>query len=80
MPRYFFDLHDPHALRDETGLDLPDLAAVRAEARRALAGLAADRAGGQDAIRIRTDIRDAAGRPVLRVSLVLDAEPVEASG
>ncbi|WP_336489936.1 DUF6894 family protein [Methylobacterium nigriterrae] len=79
MPRYFFDLHDCGLIRDDHGLDLPDLAAVRSEAHRALAEIAADCAGSE-AIQIRTDVRDAAGQSVLRASLLIVSERVRAAG
>jgi hypothetical protein len=40
MPRYYFDVHDKEgAFHDEVGLDLPNMQAAIAEARRALADM-----------------------------------------
>jgi hypothetical protein len=40
MPRYFFDVHDKEGtFRDDVGIDLPDMDAAIAEARRALADM-----------------------------------------
>lgn len=41
MPRYFFDLHDDGAAqRDDEGVELPGLDAVRSQAMRALPAIA----------------------------------------
>ena len=42
MPRFFFDIHDGQHIRDDEGVELPDLEAVRKEAMRALPGIASD--------------------------------------
>ncbi|WP_336491360.1 DUF6894 family protein [Methylobacterium nigriterrae] len=74
MSRYFFDLHDCIPIRDEHGLDLPDLDAVRLEAQRALAEMAAHHAASKDAVQIRADVRDIEGGRVLSATLVIVSE------
>ena len=48
MPRFFFDIHNGAITRDEDGLDLPDIAAVRAKAMSILPRIAADEILGDD--------------------------------
>ena len=71
MPRYYFDLHDFISVRDELGLDLPDLAAVRTEAHRALAELAANHTADDGSVQICTEVRDRDGNCVLSATLLI---------
>ena len=49
MPQYFFHIRDETSLdRDEFGIELPDMGAVRAEAHRTIAGFMMDVALGRD--------------------------------
>lgn len=49
MPQYFFHIRDGTSLdRDEFGIDLPDMGAVRVEAHRTIAGFMMDVALGRD--------------------------------
>ena len=42
MPRYFFDIHDTGSARDDEGIELPSIEAVRGMAMQALPRIAAD--------------------------------------
>jgi hypothetical protein len=62
MPRYFFDIRDGEELvRDDEGMELPDLEAAFREAARSLADLSPKRSSGQMAI----VVRDGSGTVVL---------------
>ncbi|WP_336487449.1 DUF6894 family protein [Methylobacterium nigriterrae] len=74
MPRYFFDIQDGTTLRDNEGLELPDVDAVRVEAHRALAELAMQAPLGNGAVQIRADVRDSGGAYVLSATLLLVSE------
>ena len=70
MPHYYFDVHDKDgAFEDEVGLELPDMDAAIAEARRALADMTKEMLlDGAEGIHII--IHDGADGPVrLSVSL-----------
>lgn len=71
MPRYYFDLHDCISVRDESGMDLPDLDAVRAEAYRALTELASNHAADDGGVQICTEVRDGDGNCVLSATLLI---------
>jgi hypothetical protein len=79
MPRYYFDLHDNGVVTaDEEGEELPDIAAVEREA----AGLAADLTGDllkNGSLRFSIEVRDGAGRIVVRSVVSLDVERVPTS-
>ena len=75
MPRYYFDLYDCISVHDELGLDLPDLDAVRTEAHRALAELAANHPADSGSVQICTEVRDGTGIRPQRDA----ADPVEAA-
>ncbi|WP_336490905.1 DUF6894 family protein [Methylobacterium nigriterrae] len=70
MPRFFFDIHDGDFIHDDVGHDLPNLKTVRAEAQRALAGMAATKPPDANAIQIRVDVRDDSGKRVVMASLL----------
>ena len=48
MPRYFFNVHDGRDYPDDQGTELPDLAAVRAEALRSSGEMLRDSKGAGD--------------------------------
>ncbi|MCZ3030373.1 hypothetical protein NYY88_18890, partial [Acinetobacter baumannii] len=70
MPRYFIDLHDgTNLVRDQTGVDLPDLAAARDQAVRMMTRIAQGLSDPQ----VRQDyviaVRDEQGTVRLRLRL-----------
>jgi hypothetical protein len=66
MSRYYFDIHDGEGLFvDEQGMDLVDMDAAIAEARRALADMVRDSLRGQGGSDLSILIRDGADGPVL---------------
>lgn len=72
MPHYYFDVHDKDGtFRDEVGLELPDMDAAIAEARRALADMTKEMLVDAGAEGIHIVIHDGDDGPVrLSVSLV----------
>ncbi|KNY24667.1 hypothetical protein [Methylobacterium sp. ARG-1] len=76
MPRYFIDLHDgTNLVRDEKGVDLPDLAAAQDQAVRMMTRIAQGLSDPQ----VRQDyviaVRDEQGTVRLRLRLSYDVEP-----
>ena len=70
MPRYFFDFSDgKRKLVDRNGIDLVDLAAVRAEANAALSELARDLPPDEDRATLVARVRDQAGVVLLMATL-----------
>lgn len=71
MPHYYFDVHDKDGtFHDEVGLDLPDMGAAIAEARRALADMTKEMLVDAGAHGIHITIHDGQDGPVrLSVSL-----------
>lgn len=70
MMRFYFDVHDGQGMhRDETGLELADLDAATAEARRALAEMTKDAVAAEDGSEFRITIRDAAGGDLGTISI-----------
>ncbi|KAB1076032.1 DUF6894 family protein [Methylobacterium planeticum] len=74
MPRYYFDIQDCIDVRDDQGVELPDMAAVRAEAHRALAELVSHQSPQRSAVQIRADVRDGDGERVLTATLLIVSE------
>ena len=73
MARYFFDWRDNEAFEeDDEGMELPDLEAVKAEASRSLLERAHDILPGQDRRSLSIEVRDASGRPLLSIILILE--------
>jgi hypothetical protein len=72
MPHYYFDVHDKDGtFHDEVGLELPDMDAAIAEARRALADMTKEMLVDAGAEGILIVIHDGDDGPVrLSVSLV----------
>lgn len=81
MPRYYFDVHDKDGVfRDEVGLELADMDAAVAEARRALADMTKELlVGDRDAHGIHLVIRDGADGPV-RLSVTMETTWPEDEG
>ena len=68
MPRFFFHVRDGKDLPDTEGTELPNLAAVRAEALKASGEMLRDSKGGADfwsGHDWTMNVHDEAGRPVL---------------
>jgi hypothetical protein len=76
MPLFFFDTRDnSNFIRDEIGLDLDGLDAVRDEATRGLADLARDALPGAIRRELAVEVRDYADQAVLRAALWLEVAP-----
>jgi hypothetical protein len=72
MPRYYFDNRDGEKLvPDDTGVVLPSIEQARDQAAQALAELAKDVLAGSIHRELATEIRNEAGEPLLRATLVL---------
>ncbi|MDB5697861.1 MAG: hypothetical protein JWN69_665 [Alphaproteobacteria bacterium] len=66
MPRYFFHLFDDIVLRDEEGIELPDIEAARSEAVRAARDIACQEVqNGKLSLHHRIEVEDEQGRPIL---------------
>jgi hypothetical protein len=75
MPRFFFDIHDGKAfMPDREGLDLEDLEAAKAEAKKTLPEIVKDEMPDGDRRDFTVDVKDAAGQLVWRVTLSLVVE------
>ncbi len=75
MPRYFFDTYDGDLfLPDDQGIELENLAAVKAEASRGLADMAGDELPDGDQRSFVVRVRDEAGDVVLQAALSLVVE------
>jgi hypothetical protein len=75
MPRFFFDIHDGEAFTpDRQGLDLDDLGAAKAEAKKTLSEIVKDEMPDGDRRDFTIDVKDAAGQIALRVTLLLVVE------
>ena len=73
MPLYFFDTRDnDDFVEDDTGLQLPDLEAVKVEAAKALAELARDVIPGSVKRKLSVEVRDQQG-PVLKAIMTFEA-------
>ncbi len=78
MPRYFFDVHDGFSTRDEEGVELEDIDAVRTEVWNTLPMLAAHRkANGNMACQLRMDVRDESGKHIFHAALAFVIEPAQ---
>ena len=75
MPRFFFDIHDGENFRpDREGLELEDLEAAKAEAKKALSDIVRDEMPDGDRRDFTVDVKNAAGQIVWRVTLSLVVE------
>ena len=74
MSRYFFDTRDDDVImRDDLGLEFPDLERVKAQASRSLAELALDVLPGSDRRCLGVDVRDSQDNRVLMTELTFEA-------
>jgi hypothetical protein len=70
MPMYYFDTRDgADFIRDEIGLELDGIEAVRDEATRGLADFARDALPGSLRRELAVEVRDDVDRPLLRAAL-----------
>jgi hypothetical protein len=75
MPRYYFDTRDNESfVADEVGLDLQGVEAARGEAVRGLADLAKDVLPDSVRRTLSIDVRDVAGRPILKTELTFEVK------
>ena len=75
MPRYFFDSRDGDArVPDDIGVALPSIEPARDQAAQALAELAKDVLSGSVHRELATEIRNEAGEPLLRATLVFEVQ------
>jgi hypothetical protein len=75
VPRFFFDIHDGEDFTpDRDGLDLDDLEAAKAEAKRTLPEIVKDQMPDGDRRDFTVDVKDAAGQIVWRITLSLVVE------
>ncbi len=73
MPLYYFDTRDnDDFVKDDIGLELSDLEAVKVEAARGLAELARDVIPGSLKRELAVEVRDALG-PILRALMRFEA-------
>jgi hypothetical protein len=76
MALFFFDTRDnSNFVRDEIGLDLDGIDAVRDEATRGLADLARDALPGTIRRELAVEVRDYADQAVLRAALWFEVAP-----
>ncbi len=78
MPRYFFDTSDGDRLiRDDEGLEMQDLEAVKVEAQKTLPHMAKDALPDGEQRTFVVSVRDEAGQVVVRatLSLVVETNP-----
>ena len=77
MPRFYFNLYNDVTALDEDGVDLPDVAAARAEALRSVRGLAAAQVMEQGRLRLSDRIEVVDGGVVVARVTVADAVTIE---
>jgi hypothetical protein len=78
--RFFFDTRDgPHFVRDEIGIELDGIEAVRNEATRGLADLAKDALPGAIRRELAVEARDNADHALLRAALWFEIALLSAS-
>jgi len=75
MPLFYFDVRDGQKLmRDDDGLDFPNIEAARDEATRALGELAKDVLPGRAVREMAIEVRDEGKVPLLRTVLRFEIE------
>jgi len=75
MPRFFFDTYDGNNFQsDETGMELENIAAAKAEAQRVLPDMARDALPDDNHRTFVVSVRDEAGDVALRVALSMVVE------
>jgi hypothetical protein len=73
MTRYFFDtLEDDTLDRDTEGVELPDDAAARNQAKAALTEMAREKLPNGNHMNLHVQVRHEAGHEIYRASLTLD--------
>jgi hypothetical protein len=73
MPRYYFDVRDgDRFIRDEDGLDYPNIEAARDAATVALAEMAKDALPRAERHHIAIEVRDEAKQPLLIAGLTFE--------
>lgn len=73
MPRYYFDIRDQNGVQfDDVGIDLPDIATARKEARLALAEILAENLARDGRGAVTIDIRAGDGKFVVEVVAATD--------
>jgi hypothetical protein len=78
MALYFFDWRDNETFEeDDEGMELPDLKAVKVEASQSLLERAHDLLPGSDRHSLSIEVRDASGRPLLSIILILEIRLAE---
>ncbi|WP_457589925.1 DUF6894 family protein [Jiella marina] len=78
MPLYYFDVLDGERfIRDETGHECADVAAIRRAAIESLPGMASDVMPDGDRHSIAVKVRDGDGVYVYEAALTLNAGPVD---
>jgi hypothetical protein len=78
--RYFFDTRDgPHFIRDDIGIELEGIEAVRNEATRGLADLAKEALPGAIRRELAVEARDDADHALLRAGLWFEVAVLAAS-
>lgn len=74
MTRFYFDTHDgDRTERDTEGVELPDEARARVEAKAALTDMARDHLSNGNHMDFRVTVRNEAGQEIYSASLVMDA-------
>jgi hypothetical protein len=77
LPRFYFDVHDGEKFTpDQVGLELDDAHAALQEAVRALPTIARDALPDGTRRDFVIEVRNEAGRPVLRARLALTVETI----
>ena len=75
VPRYYFNMFDDRVTIDDEGLELPDIAAARAEALRGARSLIASQAAeGRICLNCRIEVEDENRRPVLTLPFTAAVE------
>jgi hypothetical protein len=73
MPRYYFDMRDPHLVRDEEGVEFRDIEEAKIEGARCLAEMAKDRVPGVIQQTMIVEVKDENRLPLLELRLRLEA-------
>jgi hypothetical protein len=77
LPRYFFHIYDDIVVRDDEGMELPDVAAARREAIAGIREMMCEQVRqGHLALHHRVEVEDADGAPVFTL-LFAEAVRVE---
>jgi hypothetical protein len=75
VPLFYFDVRDgDEFIRDDEGLEYPDIEIARDEAARALADMAKDALPGPLVREMAIEVRDSAKEPLLRAALKFEIQ------